>query len=272
MHYWACDPRLARYVTGYHRYRVTVPPGQVLEDVFFPSWAVMRFAVEDPAPWSLRRGPRVYDPVPGAMLEGPSSYAGYVRSVRGAVIGVGILPEGWARLFDVPASSVANRVVPLASLLPDAPDLHRALDGAEAPNAVLDAWLLDKLAAAPEPDPMVGPLYALVADPEVTRVEDMLDRLVLPHRGLMALSKQHLGFTPKLLLRRARFLRALSAGLARGGEWDGVVAEAGYFDRSHFLRDSNLFLGCSLREFQARQGPLNAMALKVRTQVLGTPV
>jgi AraC-like DNA-binding protein len=270
--YWAPDPTLARYVTGYHRYRVALPPGHVLEDVFFPSWAVMRFAVEDPQPWSLRRGSRVFDPVPSAMLEGPSSYAGYCRAARGAVIGIGILPEGWARLFGVPAYTIANRVVPLAALLDDAASLHRRLEGGDEPARVLDDWFLSTFAGAPPTDPLVGALYALIDDPAVTRVEDMIDRLGIPHRVLATLSKDHFGFTPKVLLRRGRFLRALSAGLAQGGNWDGVIGRAGYFDRSHFLRDSNLFLGCSIREFQARQGPLNALAMKVRAEVLGTAV
>lgn len=270
--YWMTDPRLARYVTGYHRYRVVLPPGQALNDVFFPSWAVMRFAVEDPAPWSLRRGSRVYDPVPGAMLEGPSSYAGYCRSTGGAVIGVGILPEGWARLFRMPAFALANRVVPLGAVLPDASALHRHVGSTDQPHAVLDQWLLNRLDSAPPADPLVGALFELIDDPAITRVEDMAERLGVPHRTLVRISKDHFGFTPKLLLRRGRFLRALSAGLARGDDWDGVVAEAGYFDRSHFLRDSNLFLGCSIREFQARQGPLNALAMKVRAEVLGAAV
>lgn len=270
--YWTPDTRLARYVTGYHRYRVVVPPGCVLEDVFFPSWSVMRFAIEEPAPWSLRRASRRFDPVPAAMLEGPSSYAGYCRAARGAVVGVGILPEGWSRLFRVPAYSVANRVVPLAAVLRGAEDLHHALDAAEDPAAILDAWLIARLADAPETDPLVGALYTLIDDPAVTRVEDMIDRLGVSHRTLVMLSKDHFGFTPKLLLRRGRFLRALSAGLASDDGWDAVIGRAGYFDRSHFLRDSNLFLGCSIREFQARQGPLNALAMKVRSEVLGTAV
>jgi AraC-like DNA-binding protein len=270
--YWAADPRLAPYVSGYHRYRVTVPPGAVLEDVFFPSWAVMRFAVEDPAPWSLRCGPRLYDPVPAAVLEGPSSYAGYCRGTRGALIGIGVLPLAWARLFRVPAASLSNRLTPLADLIPDIARLHAALDATDDPSGVLDAWFLERLVDGTEPDPMVATLYALIDDPAVTRVEDMLERLGVPHRVLVALSKDHFGFTPKVLLRRGRFLRALSIGLARRGEWDAVIAEAGYFDRSHFLRDANLFLGCSIREFQARQGPLNALAMKVRAEVLGTPV
>lgn len=243
-----------------------------MEDVFFPSWSVIRFAVEEPAPWSLRRGPRTYDPVPAAVLEGPSSYAGYCRAARGALVGVGILPEGWARLFKVPASSVANRVVPLATLLPECASLHRQLDATDEPAPVLDAWFLDRLAAAREPDPLVAAVYTLIDDPAISRVEDVTQRLGIQHRSLLSISKDHFGFAPKLLLRRGRFLRALSAGLAAGGDWEGVIERAGYFDRSHFLRDSNLFLGCSLREFQERQGPLNALAMRVRSEVLGTAV
>lgn len=268
--YWSPDPKLMPFVTGYHRYRVNMPPGTELRDVFFPSWATIRFSLDDPAPWSITRGTRTFQ-MPEMALDGPSSYAGYVRSTRGTTIGVGILPTGWARLIGGDASLYANRTVPLETVLADAVDLRDALQAAPSPEPVLDAWLLARIAATPETDPLITRIYALIDDPAVTRIETIAEALAIPGRTLGGIMKRHFGFTPKVLLRRNRFLRALATALEEGG-WSETLAAAGYWDRSHFLRDSNQFLGCSIREFRTRQGPLNEMAMRVRAEVLGAAV
>lgn len=270
--YWPPDAALARYVTGYHRYRVNMPPGTEMRDVLFPSWGTLRFSLDDPAPWSIARGPRTFDPMPEAALDGPSSYAGYTRATRGTTVGVGILPSGWAWLIGRDAAAFANRVVPLDTVFADAPALHAALAAAPSPKPVLDAWLLAKFAGLGEVDPVIARLEAMLDDPAITRIEMIEEALGVSGRALGKIAKRHFGFTPKLLLRRKRFLRALAAVLAGQGNGGEVALEAGYWDRSHFLRDSNQFLGCSIREFRTRQGPLNAMAMRVRAEVLGAAV
>lgn len=271
--YWNPDPRLAGYVSAYHRYRVVLPPGQVLRDIVFPSWMTIRIAIDDPEPWSLTLGPREISPMPVAAVVGPTSYAGYCTATRGTLVGLGLLPVGWARLFGGDVSRYANRVVPLAAIDRGAESLRADLAAAPDPVPVLDAWLLARLDASSEADPMVARIFALLADPAITRIETMAEQLDVSPRALVTLSRRNFGFTPKLLLRRGRFLRALSGSLmAPTGESAAVLEAAGYWDRSHFLRDCHAFLGCSVRDFVARRGPLNPIAMQMRRDVIGTPV
>jgi hypothetical protein len=76
-----------------------------------------------------------------------------------------------------------------------------------------------------------------------------------------------------LLLRRARFLRALDAirTLDRGS-WTGAINDAGYWDGSHFLRDCHAFLGQSLGDFEAMARPINRISMRRRDEILGAPM
>ena len=271
--YWKPAPTLAGLVTGYHSYGAHPPPGITLREAFFPSWATIRVAMPGSRGWSLRLGPRTFDPVPAAAFVGPTSYAGYMESGGGELVGAGILPAGWAVLFGGDMGLRANRVVPLAEIAPqDAAPLVEALADGVAPDAAFDAWLLKRLEQAPPPDPRIARLMALLDDPATTRIEPVAEELGLTPRALAATTRFTFGFTPKLLLRRSRFLRALSIALSDPEGSTARLAEAGYWDRSHFLRDSHLFLGCSIREFNKRIGPMASIAMRVRTEVMGTPV
>lgn len=270
--YWRAPDSLARFVTGYHRYNIALPGGVVLRDALFPGWSSIRFSLSGSASWSVRLGSRRFDPVPTAAFHGPSSYAGYVETGAGTLVGLGLLPMGWAALFGGDISRHANRVVPLAALDPLLPDLRRRFDAGEMPAAVFEDWLHARLAQCREPDPRIGELYHLLNDPEIDRIETISDQLAMTPRVLASFTRLHFGFTPKLLLRRSRFLRALSGVLSQPDDGTALLEAAGYWDRSHFLRDSHLFLGCSVRDFQKRRGPFNQMAMDVRAAAFGAPV
>lgn len=269
--YWRASERLAPYVTGYHRFDAPLPPGVVLRDVLFPSWATIRVTLPDSRDWSLRLGSRRFDPVPDAVFIGATSYAGYVETKGGALCGVGILPTGWAALFGGDASLLANRAVPLSSLVRDADALVDAIHDGEAPDAAFERWLAPRIGRH-EPDPRIAQLLAIIEGPAEVRIEQLTEMLAMPQRSLADFTRRHFGFTPKLLLRRSRFVHALSAVLAHPEDGAAVLEQAGYWDRSHFLRDSHQFLGCSVREFLKRRGPLNPVALKVRAEVIGAAV
>ena len=86
-----------------------------------------------------------------AVVFGPTSHAFRVDSDGGRLIGIGITPLGWARLFGKHAARVADRVVPLSTLwsADRARRLHAALAraGSDEDAAVrsLDAMLSDAL-------------------------------------------------------------------------------------------------------------------------------
>ena len=119
----------------------------------------------------------------------------------------------------------------------------------------------------------VDTIAARLLDPAIDRVADLGVGLGLSDRQVARLTRTCFGFTPKLLLRRARFLRALNAirGADRGS-WASAARHAGYWDGAHFLRDCHAFLGVSLGDFMAMPRPLNRLSMQRRDEVLGAPM
>ncbi|WP_294197515.1 helix-turn-helix domain-containing protein, partial [uncultured Sphingomonas sp.] len=239
---------------------------------FFPSVATIRISLRDSPAWSLKIGSRLIDPMPRVALTGPTSYAGYLTCHGGELVGVGLLPFGWAQIFGGDVSRFANRVVSLDEIDPGADMLRDALEGEQPFEVALGAWLEARLERRPPADPRIEILCEMLRDPATTRIETVAESLDMSPRALAAMTRVNFGFTPKLLLRRTRFLRALSIMLTNPDGGPAALEAAGYWDRSHFLRDSHLFLGCSVRDFSRRRGPHNQVAITARTQALGTPV
>lgn len=268
--FWRPAPELAPYVSGYHLYRVRAQGPEPMRDVFFPSWSLLRFAF-DAEHWSLRLGRRSFSPVPLASFMGPSSHAGYCEARSGLLVGAGVLPAGWCRLFGGDASVHADRIVPLGAVVDDAAalqaDVRAALSADGSPKAAFDRWFLRRLERSRPEHPLIAPVHALINDPAINRTQPIAEVTGLAGRALVTYCRTHFGFAPKLLLRRARFLRALSVAVAvERGRWRDVAQQAGYFDGSHFLRDCHLFLDRPLGAFiDARRG-LNAASMRQRAK------
>lgn len=266
--FWRPDPRLAPYVSGYHRY-VLGGDGTRRSDVFFPSWANIRFSF-DADPWSIAIGRRKFDPVPDNAFFGPSSHAGYVDAGRGTLVGIGLTPLGWARLHGGDLSRFADRVVELGMVSPVWRGLRDAVTAAPSPAPVFDACLLTQLDEGAPDNPAIPIIAGRLLDPTIDKVADLGAGLDLTDRQVARLSRVIFGFTPKLLLRRARFLRALDGVRAtERGLWMEAVRHAGYWDGPHFLRDCNLFLGMSLGQFMSMDRPINRASIRMRNDVLG---
>ena len=265
----APDPALRPYITAY--YYVEVPAGQAVEDLLHPEWANIRFALS--GHWSMRLDGRVYDPAPAAALFGPSSITGTVRGESGLVLGVGLLPLGWARFMRAPAADYTDRVVELEAVMgPAAVELQQRL--AEAPDddahvTVLDETFLGLTAAADELDDTLLSAHDLLIDPETASVEELASRLGVSARHLTRLSHRMFGFAPKRLLQRQRFLRTLEALRGSpGARWAALIDER-YYDQSHFVRDFHRFMGMSPSAYFALPHPLLGPAARARMEALG---
>lgn len=272
IHYARPAPQLARYVTAYDVYEARLEVGEEREDVFPPGWAAMRFLLKG-RDWGVRLGRRRFDPLPRDALFGPTSHAGLSRFGRGRVASAGLTPVGWARFMRRDASLHADRITDLRQLWPErAAALRTALESGADPAAVFDDLFTRLLGETVPEDEAVGRLAALLVEPDLLTTASLAERMGMPARQVAKLSTQHFGFTPKLLLRRARFMRALIEMLRteRGG-WKAVVARAGYHDQSHFVRDCQLFLGMSMSAFIRRPKPLFQASLRLRADVLGAP-
>jgi AraC-like DNA-binding protein len=263
---------LASLVSGYHF--IEIGPGDApLEDIAYPSWAILRFTIGGPA-WQA--GFRLPLPdVPPAALFGTSSLAARIRTGGGLLVGAGLTPLGWARLFHTDAARFADRITPLETLLGDAAGaLRQRLRGQtneDSWTSVLDDWFFARLAQAPPLSGDVLTLHRMLIDADAPSLDAIADALAITPRHVGRLSLYHFGLTPKLLLRRARFLRTLMP--LRDHDSRPLAERIGvdYADYAHFARDCRAFLGMSPTAFVAMPRPISDASTVERSLKLGAP-
>lgn len=266
---------LRPYVSGYQCAAIETSAERPIEDLFYPGWANLRFTLEGEG-WCARLAGGEETVVPRAALFGVSARAARVRVWSGRLVGAGVTPLGWARLFpSVEASTFADRIAPAAELLGGEAEALwsrlAAVDHRGAWTAILDDWFTARLEGAPEAPPELVELQRLLLDPRIGSVEQAAEALGVSTRQVSRLSLRWFGLAPKLLIRRARFLRTLMVLRADDPRPWAHRLDAGYHDQSHFVRDCNDFLGMPPTAFFALPRPILEASTRTRAAAVGGP-
>ena len=264
-------PALRGCVSSYYVLRAGDEP---VDDRLHPEWGNMRLSLVGTWTCSLENvvGPEAA--AAPATLFGPTG-----RSLRitgpagGEILGVGLLPMGWAMLVQQPAHQFANRFVPLADLMgARVPRLLQAFRNApsdDARFARLDRLLLRLLARAPQPDPHIGPIHKALMSGEIETVAGFADALGLTERTLQRLTPRLFGFAPKPLLRRQRFLRTLDRVVHNPGRPLTTLLDMGYADQPHFVREFRAFMALSPSAYFTEPRVMMRLAAAERERVVG---
>jgi AraC-like DNA-binding protein len=90
----------------------------------------------------------------------------------------------------------------------------------------------------PAADLATAAVQRVIEDPGLHRVDTLADRVHLSVRQLQRLFSDHVGISPKRVIRRYR-LREVSQRLDEGAavNWGRLAAELGYADQAHLTRD-----------------------------------
>lgn len=276
MRYWKPAPGLAPYVSGYHLYAVESADGRKVEDVFFPAWANLRFVLTPETRWQVRLQRRDWQNTAPVTLFGPSSTVIWSRSTGGVLVGVGLRPRGMFHLLREPAARWANRIDDAkgAVALETGELLDRLRDAQddESIPRIFDEELARAIAPSPKDDKAIGAIEKAALDSDVESVKSLARRVGMSTRSLQRLTSQAFGFPPRLLVRRARFLRSFDAMRGVGRGQGSAAIDENYVDYSHFVKDANYFLGMSPQTFLALDTPLARQSMALRKQVLGAPV
>ena len=173
-----------------------------------------------------------------------------VATSSSTICSVGISsPAGFHPVLGAPVSLLTDRRVTVADVF--GPAGHRlvaellAAPGDPELAAAAEAFLLARL---PDPDPDVPRVNRVVdqimADHDLTRVEDAAARSAIGTRRLQRLFATYVGVTPKWVIRRARLHEAVER-LDEGDDLDlaFLARELGYFDQAHFARDFRAAVG-----------------------------
>ena len=259
------------FITGYHFY--SAPRGQPRDDWFLPGAANIRvswFA----KPIAVTIGDRHYDPLPPAALFGPTSRALHARTRGGFMVGIGISALGWGRLFSQSADSVADRIAPLDAMWPQEDiaalvSLLQRHDVATPVAPLLDRFLRPRLLQERRDEVLIAKLAALVLREDVMAVGAIVEALGVDEARVRRLAYRYFGFSPRHLIRRAKFLRSIISVTQSGTTPTRTAIDESYSDHSHFIREAHRFLGMTPGQFVELTKPFLSASLELRPQVLG---
>lgn len=238
-----------------------------------PNWPVIRFVFTERPITVEGQGIR-WSPLLEAGFYGTTSRALRHTSYGGVTIGVSLTPAGLARLFDIDVSQYRDRMVPLDSLLAPADCAAlvaelRASDRGPAVKPILDRFFLAHMPRPHRAEREIARLTELLLDDRFRTAGEIACELGIERHTLRRLSLRRFGFPPKLLMRRTRFLRSLVALKETGATKGYHAIDPAYTDTSHFLRDSERFLGMTARRFLKLETPFLDCVLRARKLVLG---
>jgi AraC-like DNA-binding protein len=165
----------------------------------------------------------------------------------GRVFGVAFRPGCFRPYLRSPVSAITDRSVPARDVFgPDVPVPAMTPAADETAMAgVVEQFLRANL---PRQDPTAQSAAAIVAQiaaqPDITRVDTLADRLGTSVRRLQRLFTEYVGVGPKWVIRRYRLhevTERLAAGV--GVDWARLAAELGYADQAHLTRDFTAMVG-----------------------------
>ncbi|WP_416909030.1 MAG: helix-turn-helix domain-containing protein [Polymorphobacter sp.] len=242
-----------------------------IDDMIHPEWTNIRFTLT--GRWTVQRLGGPLWAFEDAAVFGPSSRGAQVISTpHSALLGLGLLPLGWARLMGGPARRLADQAVPLEREWADAGALRAAVlaaDGIDDWAAILDAALMRRLVEAPEPPPMLARALDVLVNGEISDVAHYAGAVGVSVRTLERLCSSWFGFGPKSLLRRQRFLRSLDVMMRMPDVPLGQAYHPGYVDQSHFIHEFKMFMGMAPGRYLAQPRVMMQRAALARQALLG---
>lgn len=175
----------------------------------------------------------------------------FTRTLAGSgrVLGIMFRPAGFRPFWERPARELTNRALPLTTVLgPDAGALQAALDAAEDEEAMVEA--AERLLRPHVPDDQhpgeatTALVERVASDRGIRRVDQVAELAGVGVRTLQRRFADHVGVSPKWVIRRYRLYDAAEAA-ARGQDvaWADLADQLGYSDQAHLTRDFTAAIG-----------------------------
>jgi AraC-like DNA-binding protein len=178
---------------------------------------------------------------------------------------VDLTPLGARRIFGLPMAEVANRSLPIESVLGRrGADLVQRIG--EAPDwpdrfAIVDAALMTRLSEAPDIDAGVAwSLRRIALSGGNIAIGALAADLGWSHRRLIARYRDAVGVPPKAVARIVRFER-VSDRLRSGTELAVAAIECGYFDQAHLAREVRELAGLTPTELRRTVNSVQDLAV-----------
>jgi AraC-like DNA-binding protein len=179
----------------------------------------------------------------------------YVLEGEGCVFGIKFKPGGFYPFYRQPISLLKQRPLRISELF--------EVDDREVESSILssanEAQMVERMEKLirpklPERDNQVREINQIIdwviANKEITRVEDICSQFDIHIRKLQRLFEQYVGVSPKWVIQLYRLQNAaemIDNGLAQG--WLELCGNLGYYDQSHFIRDFKAVIGLTPDEY-----------------------
>lgn len=263
--------KLAPFVRRHYVFEADLPADFVIVDRLLAETAFVRVLLS--GDWAGAPEPDNWISAGGAILFGANSRPLPVR-VKGPfkVLGFSIKPGGWAALFDESADVFADRFCPLTDIWGNlATNMFATLESATndaACVAAMEDALFQRLARSKKPreDLLITKFEALARLDSTTQIDVISEQLGISTRQIERRCLRSFGISPKMIMRRSRFLDMAMAmrGFTTPSEYE--LASLRYFDQSHLNREFKHFAGSTPGAFRRADTPLFTAGLKLRSE------
>ena len=265
--------KLRPFVTTLYHLEISGTEDGPVDDWLHPEWANIRIIPGRTTEAGM--GGKPLEPMPRAVIAGPTSVATHFRARAGRSWGIGLMPLGWARLVDVPASDYSDRYADI-----DADPVFERLrplcacvaEGGADLAKERDAMIarLEELLAKPAPrEAELLKVEEALTDPRHHTVAELASSLGMSTRTMERFCLRALGFSPQLLLRRQRFMRSLAKYMLDPSlNWIDTL-DSHYHDQAHFVRDFKRFMTMSPSEYAKLPHPVLMAAAHARAAIAG---
>jgi len=264
---------LADHVFRHYVFHAQLPPDFLLIDKLMSEMAIIRILLQ--GDWAAETGPDQWSNWGPILLMGSNGTPWRVR-VRGPflVVGVALRPSGWAGLFNEPACEVADKAAPLTQYWGDLGEqLYREVAAANDDDRivkVIEAVIRDrrKTLGGPPPSVAMAAFETIARNDSTIPVTRAAEQVGLSVRQFERHCHASFGHSPKVILRRSRFLDMAQAMRGFSEPSAEQLAALRYFDQSHRNREFKHFFELTPGQFEKVTTPLFTAGLKLRADGL----
>jgi AraC-like DNA-binding protein len=184
-------------------------------------------------------GSRIFGAIPGPHS---TTFSG-----EGLAVGVRIRPGRFRAFFGGPLTKLTGRSLAIEDVFgrPGHVLSERVLAAPHDRSMIdaIDEFLADRLPSSRYDDELATQAVTLAAtDRQVTRVDQLAQRLGIHVRSLQRLFSEHVGVTPKAVIRTSRVREAMRR-VRPHADWVALASELGYSDQAHMSRDFTSLVG-----------------------------
>ena len=156
-------------------------------------------------------------------------------------------PHGFRALFGVPAHLVTNEGIEAVGVIgSEVSRLYEQLGNTESffeRVRLLDVFLLRRLDRSRPLDPIHRALDRLISPDSPSNVSEIALNAGVTTRQLERKALDYIGVSPKLMVRIARYQRAMQMKVSGSNTWTEIAHALEYHDQMHMIHDFHQFVG-----------------------------